>query len=304
MKTAKAFAPGHITGIFQIFDGPNDPMRKGSKGAGVCLTQGITTTVEVHQSSEPVSKILINGKHIDSSITSKRVLELFETRFPSLRDIGVEVHHDGMLPIGAGFGTSGAGALSLALALNEANDLGLSTMDAAQIAHRAEIECKTGLGTVIAETFGGVEIRVKPGAPGIGEIENITPPKNSVVACLTFGSLFTRDLLSNADTRRKINESSETLIKELREHPNVENLMKSSRLFAEQTGLITEPVREVLNATDKTNVVCSMPMFGESVFTLTIRRRLDAVLEIFEKHQGEGNIVLCDVDRRGATVIK
>jgi len=277
---------------------------KGSKGAGVCLTQGIITTVEIQESSKSTSEILINGKHSSSVITSKRVLELFQNRFRSLENFSVRIQHQGTLPIGSGFGTSGAGALGLALALNEANDLGLSKLEAAQIAHRAEVDCKTGLGTVIAETFGGIEIRVKPGAPGIGVIENIAAKEDPVVECLTFGPLSTRELLGDAETRRRVNESSDALIKELLKRPNTENFMKSSRAFAEQTGLITERVRKVLKATDKANVICSMAMFGESVFTLTARDNLDVVLRIFQEHQQHGNIVLCDVDRRGATVIK
>ena len=72
-------------------------------------------------------------------------------------------------PSVAGFGSSGGGALSLALALNEAADAGLTRVEAAQIAHVAEIECKTGLGSVFAAERGGFGILTKPGAPGIGE---------------------------------------------------------------------------------------------------------------------------------------
>jgi len=80
-----------------------------------------------------------------------------------MRKFEIIIKHSINVPIGAGFGTSGAAALSLALALNEVFDLGMSKIEAAQLAHIAEVECKTGLGTVAAETFGGLEIRVKPG---------------------------------------------------------------------------------------------------------------------------------------------
>ena len=72
-----------------------------------------------------------------------------------MENFEIIVEHHVEVPLGAGFGTSGAAALSLALALNEALSLGLSKIEAAQLAHVAEVECKTGLGTVIAETFGG-----------------------------------------------------------------------------------------------------------------------------------------------------
>ena len=50
-----------------------------------------------------------------------------------------------------------------------------------QIAHNAEVNCKTGLGDVLASFHGGFEIRVKPGAPGIGNVEKIITDKISVI---------------------------------------------------------------------------------------------------------------------------
>ncbi len=304
MGTARAFAPGHITGIFQIFDESSDPMRNGSKGAGVCLTSGITTFVEEAGHSGSSLQISINGEKTSLAITSKRVVDLFADRFPKLSDVSITVSHVVDLPIGSGFGTSGAGALSLALALNEAEELGLSRLGAAQIAHRAEIDCKTGLGTVIAETFGGIEIRTEPGAPEIGRITKIASIDDLVVACLAFGPLSTRDILNNSPTRRRINESSEVLIKRLVENPSIENFMKSSRSFAEQTGLITPRLRQVMEESDEAGIVCSMPMFGDAVFTVVKRGMLDTILKVFKKHERDDKIVVCDVAQRGAAVIK
>ncbi len=304
MGTARAFAPGHITGIFQIFDGSSDPVRNGSKGAGVCLRLGIRTRIEETEPSESSVRILINGEETAQAMTSRRVVELFADRFPKLRHVSMTICHDVDLPIGSGFGTSGAGALSLALALNEAEGLELSQLEAAQIAHRAEIDCRTGLGTVIAEAFGGVEIRTEPGAPGIGNIMKIRSTDDAVVACLTFGPLSTRELLGNRETRRRISEASEVTIKELVDHPSIENFMAYSRSFAEQTGLITPRLRKVMKESDEVDVVCSMPMFGDGVFTLLEGDMLETILGVFKKHQGAGKIVVCRVDQRGATLIK
>jgi mevalonate kinase len=60
-----------------------------------------------------------------------------------MENFEVTVDHHLEVPIGAGFGTSGAAALSLALALNNIFGLGMSKAEAAQIAHVAEIKCKT-----------------------------------------------------------------------------------------------------------------------------------------------------------------
>ena len=60
--------------------------------------------------------------------------------------------------------------LSLSYALNEALKTNLTKVQAAQIAHNADIACKTGLGTVISEFTGGFELRLSVGGPGIGRV--------------------------------------------------------------------------------------------------------------------------------------
>jgi pantoate kinase len=245
---------------------------------------------------------MINNSVLDSAEVSEHVLDAFLIR---LEDVfKINIRHDVSLPIGAGFGTSGAAALGLALALNEAFGLGMSRIEAAQIAHIAEIECKTGLGTVIAETFGGLEIRVKPGAPGIGKIRKVPILKEHIIACLNFNSLPTKKFLTDKETRRHINKAGEKFVAGLVENPEVKNFMKFSRQFAEQVGVITEKVREVLDATDKTGFVCSMPMFGESVFTLIERESLPEILKIFGRFDTEGKVVVSEIDFEGARLLK
>jgi pantoate kinase len=200
-------------------------------------------------------------------------------------------------------GTSGAAALSLALALNEALSLGLTKIEAAQIAHIAEVECKTGLGTVIAETFGGVEIRVKPGAPGIGEIKQMLVPKDTVVACLVFGPLSTRKLLSDKETRKRVNLLGGELVGKLVKEPSISNFMKRSRQFAEHVGLITDKIGNALELADNSGVLCSMPMFGESVFTLVERGSSEQLLKIFQEHRLDGRAVLSEIDFEGARLL-
>jgi pantoate kinase len=304
MQEAVAFAPCHITGVFQIFDKSDDKLKNGSKGAGVSLNMGVETRVKVERESVQPSEIYINGHLTDSATVSKRVIDIFLSRYSDQRDLRILVAHCTNAPIGAGFGTSGAAALSLALALNEAMEIHLSQLEAAQVAHVAEVECKTGLGTVIAETFGGFEIRIYPGAPGIGKIRHLTIPDDRVVACHVFGPLSTKQFLNSPETRTKINKFGGQLIANLASKPTVSNFMKISREFAENVGLITQRVRQILNASDKAGFVCSMPMFGEGVFTVTDKRQVDEILQTFEISPSNGQTILSNVDYQGARVIK
>ncbi|MGD0496010.1 MAG: GHMP kinase [Candidatus Bathyarchaeia archaeon] len=300
MEEAAAFAPCHITGIFQIFDQSADILSAGSKGAGVSLNLGAKTTVKVEKGPRPRLKVNINHQAADCAHVSKHVVSAFLSRLSEASHFEITVEHQIQAPIGAGFGTSGAAALSLALALNEALGLGMSKIQSAQIAHIAEIECKTGLGTVIAETFGGLEIRIKPGAPGIGEIRCLPTPENAVVACHVFGPLSTRKYLTDPETRSRINRFGGELVNELVKAPTIINFMRLSRQFAEHVGLITEKVRNILDAADEAGVVCSMPMFGECAFTIADEDRLGRILQVFRKDGSGGHTVVSKVDHEGA----
>jgi len=304
MEEATAFAPCHITGFFEIFDEPTDTLLVGSKGAGVSINLGAKTTVKIKEGSKYNLKVSINNQIVDFSRVSERVVSAFISRISNASQVEISVDHLIEAPIGAGFGTSGAVALSLALALNEALQVGMSRIEAAQVAHVAEVECRTGLGTVLAETFGGFEIRVKPGAPGIGEIKRLPILEGTLVVSHVFGPLSTKDALTDSEIRARINRFGDDLVQELIGAPTIMNFMKLSRRFAEHVGLITEKVRQILVAADKAGIICSMPMFGESAFSLIEKSQLEPLLQIFRESSQSGQDVVGTVDHSGARLLR
>ncbi|NIU39623.1 GHMP kinase, partial [Candidatus Bathyarchaeota archaeon] len=265
VEEAKAFSPGHVTGFFQIMDQPNDPLLKGSRGAGVSISRGVTTKVTVEKSTRNSIRILTKNA-TNSALVSKRVANAFLSQIE--QGYKVVVEHDVGVPIGCGFGSSGAGALSLALALNDVLSLELSRLETAQIAHVAEVECKTGLGTVIDEAFGGLQIRVRPGAPDIGEVKSIPVNGDHTVACLSLGPMHTPKILTSETFRQRINELGGALVDELVRQPSISNFMDFSRKFTEHVGLISNRLRKVLRETDSADIRCSMAMLGETVFSI------------------------------------
>ncbi len=302
LKEARAFSPGHITGFFQIRDQPNESLLKGSRGAGVSIARGVATKVQIGKSTKTCVKIMMNGDVTNSALVSEHVVNAFLPLAGGSHKVLVE--HDVEVPIGCGFGSSGAGALSLALALNEAFNLSLSRLEAAQIAHVAEVECKTGLGTVIAETFGGLEIRVKPGAPNVGEVRFIPISDSYVVACLNFGSILTREILTDEVFRQRINRFGGNLVDRLVRRPTLGNFMVLSRKFSEHTGLISKRLRAVLEEADGAGLTCSMAMLGETVFSIVNRDQAGEVHEIFGKHaSSERNVIVADIDFKGARLL-
>ncbi len=302
LKEAKAFSPGHITGFFQICDQSDDPLLKGSRGAGVSISRGVTTKVQVEKSAKSSVKITMDNDVTNSAMVSEQVIDSFVSLAGG--SYKLIVNHDVAVPIGHGFGSSGAGALSLALALNEVFDLNLSRLEAAQIAHVAEVECKTGLGTVTAETTGGLEIRVEPGAPGVGHIKSVPVNENCVVACWSFGPLSTKNILTSKSFRKRINEFGGDLVDELVKRPTARNFMDFSRRFAENVGLISKRLRAVLEETDGAGLICSMAMLGETVFSIVNQDQVEEVSEIFGKHaSSEGKVIMAGIDFKGARLL-
>jgi pantoate kinase len=302
MGESAAFSPGHITGIFRIHDKPEEPLKKGSWGAGVSLVKGVTTRVNTRNSSRHSFKIRINGETTKSAKVSERVINIFLSH--AKKKSRIIVDHDVEIPIGSGFGSSGAGALGLALALNEALSYGFSRIDAIEIAHIAEVECKTGLGTVIAEASGGLEIRTKPGGPGVGEIRKIPVDDDRAVACLSFGPIPTGEVLTNEKFRQLINKFGRDLLDRLIAKPKPQAFMALSRKFAEHIGLMSPRVRRILKETDSEGLTCSMAMLGETVFSLVKREQIKDLLKIFRRHaSSEHNIITSEIDFQGARLL-
>jgi pantoate kinase len=108
---AKAFCPGHITGFFQICDS-DDILSMGSRGAGLCITLGATSSVKVEDSAKQQISVMIDGKESKAEVTTEAlryILGHAKSR--------VEVNTTLDLPQSQGFGMSAAGSLSSALAL-------------------------------------------------------------------------------------------------------------------------------------------------------------------------------------------
>lgn len=302
LREVTAFSPAHISGFFQIFNKSTDPLLNGSRGAGVSIKTGVTTKVSVQKSIKDSLEIKINGNITESAEVSKFVVDYFNSL--TKEQYTILVNHQINVPMGAGFGSSGAGALSLALALNEALQLDLSAIKAAQIAHNAEVNCKTGLGSVIAETIGGLEIREKPGAPGVGKIRQIPTDDKYVVACLFFGQISTKNALNNERLCQQVNQFGGKLVDELVAQPDPDVFMNFSRKFAEGVGLISERMRKVLVEADAKNIMCSMNMFGECLFSIVRKDSVKELVDIFSKHQlTKDSVIVSEIDNQGAKVL-
>jgi pantoate kinase len=194
---AAAFAPGHISGFFEPVYHPNDIDRTGSRGAGINISLGATSEVSIGASSKQTFEIYVNGKKSNAPVTNLALKLLL-----GKNQLHVVIKTKLDLPMGQGFGMSGAGALSATFALSKI--IGYSDFfEAIKASHYAEVQMKAGLGDVIASSFGGIEIRKSPGLPPWGIIEHI-PGKPEIVLCIIGKKVDTKKVLENPSLNGKI----------------------------------------------------------------------------------------------------
>ena len=139
----EAFCPAHVTGFFTAeLENKESPELIGSLGAGFSMQEGVTTTVRARLKTkydDSNFQLNINGYKSDNTQVSEFMINEFLNIVNY--EYFIEVFHDIPIPVGYGLGCSGAVALSLGIALNQALGTKLSKTQVGQIAHNAEIKC-------------------------------------------------------------------------------------------------------------------------------------------------------------------
>ncbi len=302
VQTAKAFVPGHVTGIFRIFDEYDDPLHCGSTGAGFSVTIGTVTSVSVmdHPSLEITTDY--NKQRIDARVTETVVQRLTEEYERTLR---VYVEHDSSLHSGVGFGASGAGALGTALALSHLLDHDIEYEKAAEFAHIAEITNHTGLGDVLAQTVGGVEVRVKAGGPGVGKIKNIAYQDTLRAVLAGASGLETSEVLTNPVKRERINVIGDELITSIIKNPSIETLVECSQEFSQEIGLQTPRVEQALDELKGAGFVdSSMVMLGDSVFCLCEENESSVAQGILSRFWSPSEVSVSKIASEGGRLLR
>lgn len=387
-----AFCPGHITGLFSIHDDTEMYLHKGSRGSGVSVTLGASVSTTLYPPEEG------SGAENLSLELHVRGVDKFPVNDPIYRqvlkellpDLGIgwraAVRSNLQLPVGQGFGMSGAGALATAISVWEAlhstiprwdrklrfkgqqemffsmktsefivrpirkrmrshlqilsqredSSLpvqpfgkpsgmveeggvrppkrwlkdseaekgagGITYADCVNAAHRADLMAGGGLGDVISQARGGVEIRMSPGVPPYGEIHTIpveldNTPK--VIASTVGPPIETSRVIGNPARRERIHGAGEAALKRLIEAPSISALMSESRQFSIEAGIQSMMVRSALSEVDQM-VKASQIMIGNSVFAMVPSKDTDLTKRISEIWGKRGGVYTMDVDLLGA----
>jgi len=299
---ATAFCPAHVTGFFKANLGENQEVAEkfGSMGAGFSIKEGVTTKVIISSRNNQHSRfrISIKGFQSDKTDVSEFVLKEF-LKLGNFEDVFFDIEHQISIPVGYGLGSSGAVALSLSYALDQVLELKLNKIEIGKIAHIAEINCKTGLGDVLASYHGGFEIRVKPGAPGIGKVEKINVDNISIIM-ICFSPISTNKFIQ--EHLSKINGLGGKMVNKLLESKDYDNFQDMSLEFAKYINVMTPRMEKLIEELSLNGIKSGIALFGETVFTMIPKISKNKVLDIFKKYS-EGKIIISQLDVQGARVL-
>ncbi len=255
------FVSGSVTAIFSPFI-HEKPEKSGSYGVGFTVDAGVEAKFTYGKG------VFFNGE--------KTSISPVEIVLGELDGKGIELSTD--LPISCGFGVSGASALACGIEINLKSDLGFSFSDIADLAHKAEVISRTGLGDVVTQFHGGVVARLKPGNPSIAEVKRYIFRQK--LDFLVLGRLSTKEIIGDDATRENLRKAGKKYLREFLKKPSIENLLMCSKSFAMDSGLIDDEVMDVIEAVESNGGMAAMVMLGRAVFAVNGK-------ETFEEFKGQ-----------------
>lgn len=309
VKRTSAFSPAGISSFFQICDTEPDgkPIvdleRVGARGGGFGLEKGVLTEVSANESETTSIRILINGEDFPKAETTKTVAKTLLQKINKKYTVIVKHHVE--IPIGAGFGSSAAGALGTAFALSKALGIHLTYNQLGRIAHVAEIKCKTGLGTVGPLLLGGCIVTVEPGAPGYALIDRIPITAEHWIVAGVFKPWSKKEVLMSPEKRKRVNEWGRKTVDAILAEPSLENFLRASKEFAVKTGLATERVKRLMALAEKAGAIgAAQNMVGEAVHALTTSENVEEVKQAFKKVLPNESVLAGKVDLQGVRLLR
>jgi len=199
VSKARAFAPANISCVFKIYE-HKDPRWMGSYGVGFTLNEGVV--IKVSRSKR--NKIFFNNKPIN--------FPAVKSAAKKLTNGNLKINIKSKLPLGCGFGLSGASALAAAYAINKLLNLKKAKKALGIIAHTADAENRTGLGDVVNQYYGGFCLKLKPSS--YFSIKKI-PINNIDVYCKYYSEISTKSVITNPKLKNKINNAAEESLKKI-----------------------------------------------------------------------------------------
>ena len=277
---------GHITLFFTIEDAFDDPVAQGSRGAGLCLMDGVEAIAKGEDGKGGLAVRFQDGDY-DSSMYDA-VLEELVKEIPEIRSFDWELNIRMRLPASQGFGMSASGAIASAMSIQRA--IGIPNEECLRrsflIAHIVERRRSSGLGDTTALSSGGVERRTVAGSPFSGSLLNQGPGISEgwaaeIPLLLTWRERtgkHTSNYIDNADWKLKISDAGATAMEIIEGGQWNSNrwpeLIERSLIFASESGLEDDALRsEIIDSANRAiiesgfsgRLTALLCMLGESV---------------------------------------
>jgi len=100
----------------------------------------------------------------------------------------------------------------------------------------------------------------------------------------------------------QINGLGEKMVNRLLESKNYDHFQDMSLEFAKYVDVMTPRMQKLVDELSKKNIKCGIALFGETVFSMVIKKDEDKVLEILQKYP-DGIIIKSELDNNGARVL-
>ena len=245
----EAFAPGSVTAVFAPAESGDE-----SRGASVAIEDGVVASV----TDADQTAVTLDGE-----------ATAFEPVERLLDDLGVDARVDltAELPVGCGFGASGAATLATALAVDARVDLGATRDELVEASHRAEVAAGTGLGDVFIQEAGGL---VTSYGDGVRRYD-----RDDRVEYVSYGGIATSDALGDPELMADVERVGNAVLDDLPADPSLSHLTGRAWEFAREIGLPTDRVRDAVAEVEAAGGTASMAMLGETVFAVGVDGVLD-----------------------------
>jgi pantoate kinase len=286
-----AFAPAHVSGLFAVHDEPEDPLQKGSRGAGWSLARGARASAE----TAAATLVRVQGQAVPAPVTRDALRRLLPTRH-----FHVDLRLD--LPVGQGFGMSAAGTLAACLAAAAVADI--DPEEALQATHAAEVTAGTGLGDAVGSWFGGGELRIRPGCPPHGWAMRVDPPEGTeFVFCVAGAGIPTPAIIRDEAWKRRTRELGDPAVDRILaagRGASWARILEESSAFTHSLGLLPEALRQA-GAGLPEGVAWGQSMLGTALWATGPAPLLDEAARRLAK---AGTVLRVPVDPNGARLVR
>lgn len=252
MNEVSVYCPASISFLFQAHFTSN-PITTGSLGIGCTVNSGIRLKV----ASGNKYSMIFNKKHISFPLIDSLVKQV------SPKPVSITVRS--ALPLGSGFGLSGACALSCLLAINKLYNLRIERDELVKIAHTAEIKHRTGLGTIATQSMGGFLVKTHAGLP-VHAYQ--LPFVGKRIYAIIISRLPTNTILTDSRQLKCINQEAKKALQQINRQSTLEEILDISYHYATKANLITnKTVRNMIQDIYRSGGHATMAMLGHVVIS-------------------------------------